>query len=156
MKSTLYEILEVGPGASAADVCAAYARRRESSRGPCCTDPNLPCLARQAFDILSNPGRRATYDASPARGTSHGGTKRRISGLHVILGLFIAAILLAGFAFRWPVQPMPAYVAPDVTSTHLAVAGVAPSPLVPVGTRNMIPRVRWIQVRASPWYSRTV
>ena len=63
-KKSLYEILGLPRDANAIDIGLAYDRRRaeESQRMP--PDASETALVQQAFEVLSDPARRAAYDAS--------------------------------------------------------------------------------------------
>ena len=62
-KDSLYEVLDVHRSASAKDIERAYQKLRaqlEQDAAP----PEKIVLVRQAHEVLSDPGRRAAYDAS--------------------------------------------------------------------------------------------
>lgn len=73
MKRTAYDILGVPPGASAEEIAAAHARQQAK------LDPTLPenrgnpdvefqlKLLQEAYSLVNEPARRATYDASLRR-----------------------------------------------------------------------------------------
>ncbi|MEO7812892.1 MAG: trypsin-like peptidase domain-containing protein [Usitatibacter sp.] len=62
-KQSLYEILGVPPDANSIDVGLAYERARTAvHRGQ--QDPGRESLLHEAFEVLSDPMRRAAYDAS--------------------------------------------------------------------------------------------
>src|SRR4051812_47750047 len=63
-KKTLYEILGVEPDANEMDISLAHQRRTFELKRIAQPDPNALGLVQQAFEILSNPKRRAAYDAS--------------------------------------------------------------------------------------------
>ena len=65
-KKTLYDILGVARDASAQDIAAAYERRKGSLESTPSADPNVANVVRQAYDVLRDPRRRASYDASLA------------------------------------------------------------------------------------------
>lgn len=63
-KQTLYQILGVAPDATEADIAAAYERRVAELQQAVPQDPNAAAFARDAYEVLRNPARRRTYDAS--------------------------------------------------------------------------------------------
>ena len=63
-KKSLYEILGIPPDANEIDVGLAYEKRLHERQRSVHHDPNEEALVQQAFEILSNPKRRAAYDAS--------------------------------------------------------------------------------------------
>src|ERR1700682_5184033 len=65
-KRTLYDILGVAPDASAIDVWNAYEERKEELQNAVPQDSSAMALAHQAHEVLTNPKRRAAYDASLA------------------------------------------------------------------------------------------
>ena len=66
MKQTLYDILGVGRDASPEELAAAYQSRLAALEGAASQDPTALNLVREAHQLLSNPNRRAAYDASLA------------------------------------------------------------------------------------------
>jgi hypothetical protein len=63
-KKTLYDILGVPRDASAADIALAFDRQKaELERAPG-SDANAAIVLREAYDVLKDPRRRASYDAS--------------------------------------------------------------------------------------------
>jgi S1-C subfamily serine protease len=65
-KRTLYDILGVAPDASAIDIWNAYEERKAQLQDMVPQDPSAMALAHQAHEVLTNPKRRAAYDASLA------------------------------------------------------------------------------------------
>jgi S1-C subfamily serine protease len=63
-KKSLYEILGVEPDANDLDLGLAYQRRTYELQRIAGADPNGLALVQQAHEILSDPKRRAAYDAS--------------------------------------------------------------------------------------------
>lgn len=63
-KKSLYDILGVARDANALDIGLAYQRRMSAQQRTVPQDPNAESLLQQAHEILSNPKRRAAYDAS--------------------------------------------------------------------------------------------
>jgi S1-C subfamily serine protease len=67
MKRTLYEVLGVGPEASAEEIAAAYRKRLTELEATPSQDQSAMALARDAHDILSDTYLRTNYDASLVR-----------------------------------------------------------------------------------------
>ena len=65
-KKSLYDILGVPRDASAADIDAAYERRKSELDGTGSPDMSEMALLRDARDALKNPARRSAYDATLA------------------------------------------------------------------------------------------
>ena len=63
-KKSLYEILGLDRDANAIDVGLAYERRRGELAAAIPPDASATALVQQAYEVLSNPKRRAAYDAS--------------------------------------------------------------------------------------------
>lgn len=63
-KKSLYEILGVPRDANDLDIGIAHQRRAAELQRAVPPDPNGQVLLHEAFEVLSNPKRRAAYDAS--------------------------------------------------------------------------------------------
>ncbi len=63
-KRTLYEILGVGRDALPVDIPLAYERRSAELAAAVPHDPSALALLHEAHEVLSNPQRRAEYDAA--------------------------------------------------------------------------------------------
>lgn len=66
-----YAILHIEPGATSKDVDRAYrkaARRHHPDLNPCPEAVDRMKLINEAYEVLSNPARRATYDLMSGRG----------------------------------------------------------------------------------------
>lgn len=64
-KQTLYDVLELRRNASETDVARAYARMKtEMAKGMSTPDPRRTALVHEAYEVLSDPQRRAEYDKS--------------------------------------------------------------------------------------------
>lgn len=63
-KKSLYEILGVPQDADNLDIGLAHQRRTNELARAVPPDPNAQSLIHEAFEVLSNPKRRAAYDAS--------------------------------------------------------------------------------------------
>lgn len=64
MKQTLYDVLGVKPDASFEDIQFAYQQRFEKLRVETSFDSNRLVMLSEAREVLTNPERRAAYDAS--------------------------------------------------------------------------------------------
>jgi curved DNA-binding protein CbpA len=96
MKTTLYELLGVGAGASEVEIDAAYIRRLGAifDAG---SEPGALGLVRQAYDILADRARRAAYDRSLASVALHASSlatsvEARRPPLRIWIGVAIALI----------------------------------------------------------------
>jgi S1-C subfamily serine protease len=63
-KRTLYEILEVPADAGPEDIGHAHERKVLEIKRSETFDPSAAALVKQAYEVLSDPKRRAAYDAS--------------------------------------------------------------------------------------------
>lgn len=63
-KKSLYEILGVSRDANELDIGIAHKRRVAELQRAAPPDPGAQVLLHEAFEVLSNPKRRAAYDAS--------------------------------------------------------------------------------------------
>jgi len=63
-KRTLYEILEVPADAGPEDIAHAHERKVLEIKRATAFDPSAAAFVKQAFEVLSDPKRRAAYDAS--------------------------------------------------------------------------------------------
>jgi len=131
-KRSLYDILGVAPDALPLDIGLAYERRRAELQAAVPQDANEIALVRQANEVLSNPQRRAAYDASrlteteraAAReqapdlvleGAEEGRRRPRIPPVGIAIGIVVVLILaylaLRSTAPQAPPPPPPAAVA---------------------------------------------
>jgi hypothetical protein len=130
MKKTLYQILGVDPKASAAEIVAAYNARVEELSVATLHDPNKLVVLQQAKEILSDPNRRAAYDASL---TPAGAAPRRETaaepepGVMQVWGKWIAAgVILIAVSIWWTHRGAPP-PAPRPTPPQVAPAPSEPS-----------------------------
>jgi S1-C subfamily serine protease len=122
MKKTLYQILDVAPGASPEEIAAAYQQAVGKFDLDVAHDPNERVLLREAFQILSNPQKRSFYDSSLKNKASNEG--------HVVVAEYegaqtnwknwiIGALLFAAVAGWWmaskSLHATPTPVAPMMT-----------------------------------------
>lgn len=101
-KNTLYEVLGVNRSASAGEIVAAYRKLRAQMSAGATADTPEASLVHEAYEVLSDPQRRAAYDAS-LRDSGFLRPKRSIaSGPKWGLAAGAVALVLAGayFLFR--------------------------------------------------------
>ena len=100
-KNTLYEVLDVPRSASAGEIVAAYRKRRVAMTAGSTADAPEASLVHEAYEVWSDPQRRAAYDASlrasgflrpkhaiaagPRWGMAAGATALLIAGLYFLL-----------------------------------------------------------------------
>ncbi len=102
MKQTLYDILGVERDASFEDVEVAYAKRFEVLKAETSWDSNRLVMLNEAREVLSDPTRRAAYDASLATAAQPQTRiapveieeQPRSSGKWIILAVVVAAIAI--------------------------------------------------------------
>jgi serine protease Do len=126
-KKTLYQILGVGRDASEEDIGLAHEMRMSDLENRTPPDPSTLALVQQAFEILSDPKRRAAYDSrllsasEKAAAEQQGGTpdleigedeepKKKLPVVP-IAAVAVVAIVALFFALRSPAPKPPAPVA---------------------------------------------
>jgi|GEM_PF-1217940 len=67
MKQTLYDILSVQADATAEQIRAAYQHAMSELESTAQHDPNKKVILREAYELLSTPQKRSSYDARLAR-----------------------------------------------------------------------------------------
>ena len=82
-KKTLYEILGVPADAGPEDIVHARDRRVYELRRSESPDPNAQVLLQQAFEVLSNPKRRAAYDASLVTAAERSAASQQVTDLEI-------------------------------------------------------------------------
>jgi S1-C subfamily serine protease len=107
-KETLYNVLDLPRNATAGDIDRAYRRvRGEMDKAATPADPRRVALLHEAHEVLSDPQRRAAYDAS-LKAPSFLGLKRGVSPrttwAAIVAGLVVLAAALY-FVFRAPSKP---------------------------------------------------
>jgi hypothetical protein len=144
-KRTLYDILGVAPDASAIDIWNAYEERKDELQNAVPQDSSAMALAHQAHEVLTNPKRRAAYDASlappaeppsepepsqtaPVIETEEDEPEHKLpwAAIAVATGVVIAGLIF-GLRNRRPAPPPPE---PAVAEAE-APKPVAPPPAVP-------------------------
>ena len=144
-KKTLYEILELPPDANELDVKLAYEKRTFELKRDDPPDPNKIAFVKQAFDVLSDPKRRAAYDASLATAKAQPelvveaadeeddtGKSKKIA---IVAGLVVVMVVAIIFATRSPEHkpaPAPAAEAPKP-------AAPPPPPPQALGAHQILP-----------------
>ena len=150
-KKTLYEILEIPPDANDVDVQLAYQKRTYELKRDDPPDPNALAIVKQAHDVLSDPKRRAAYDASlksagaaaqQAQATTtimvedvedeeKSKSKQVAIALAAIVGLVVAVV----FALRTNDPPLKTAAAPPKE----APKPPPPPPPQPLGAQQILP-----------------
>lgn len=107
-KETLYNVLDLPRNAKAGDIDRAYRRvRGEMDKATAAPDPRRRALVHEAHEVLSDPQRRAAYDAS-LRAPQFLGLKTGVAPgtkwAAIIAGLVVLAAALY-FVFRGPSKP---------------------------------------------------
>ncbi len=72
MGRTYYEIIQVSPDASAEVVAAAYKARMKKNHPDVGGDPEEATRLNEAYEVISDPARRAQYDLSLTRPRAEG------------------------------------------------------------------------------------
>jgi S1-C subfamily serine protease len=124
-KETLYNVLDLPRNAKAGDIDRAYRRvRAEMDKPSSPADPRRMALAHEAHEVLSDPERRAAYDASLKAPKFLGLDKRaapRATWVAIVAGLVVLAAALY-FVFRPPSKP-PAKDPRDILIAASATVG---------------------------------
>jgi S1-C subfamily serine protease len=151
-KRTLYDILGVAPDAPPADIGAAYEQRRAALADAGSRDPGEAALLQQARDVLSDPGRRAAYDASlvteseraAAREQAQApdlvveeaeGDARRVRIPPVGLAIGVVALLVIAFFILHSREPQPA---PPPPAPVAEAPPPAPPPPQPKAAKDIL------------------
>src|SRR6476659_9740327 len=118
-KKSLYEILGVEPDANDLDIGLAFQRRNFELPRIAQPDPNAIALVQQAHEILSNPKRRAAYDAARVTAAERAAAADQEPDLVIEEGdeeaprrkwlvlAIVAAVLVVAVAF-FALRPVPA------------------------------------------------
>jgi S1-C subfamily serine protease len=85
-KKTLYEILGVPADAGPEDIGHAHERRVLEMRRMNNPDPNATALVQQAYEVLSNPKRRAAYDAGLVTAAEKSAAAQQATDLEIEAG----------------------------------------------------------------------
>ncbi len=132
MKKTLYQILGVDPGASLPEIEAAYNARIDELKFATIQDPNKLRVLQQSKEMLVDPARRATYDASISASeipAVHAGIEEVApSLLSKHRKWVVAAVILAGLFLLWPKR---AAVPPPPPVQPIVATPAQPTPLEP-------------------------
>ncbi len=82
-KRTLYEILEVPADAAPEDIARAHEHKAEKLKRATTFDPNAAALLKQAHEVLSNPDRRAAYDASITAAAERAAAREQVTDFDI-------------------------------------------------------------------------
>ncbi|HEY0064220.1 MAG TPA: trypsin-like peptidase domain-containing protein [Telluria sp.] len=123
MKHTLYQALGIEPNATDAQIAEAYARC-QTAQAAGDYDRNAQVILKEAYNVLSNPTRRALYDVSlkPARPQASAPPEYENTGASfdwrhgVALALVVG--VLSGWWFSRPKHGTPAVAMPVVAATR--------------------------------------
>ncbi len=148
-KKSLYEILGLDRDANAIDIGLAYERRRDLLAAAVPPDESDTALVQQAYEVLSNPKRRAAYDASLITAAEKAAAAeqatdfllepepepapRKVVWAGVAAGL-VVAIAAIYFTFRSERAPAPAKEAPIEAPKPVVQAPPPPPKPLPPGT----------------------
>lgn len=144
MKKTLYQILGVEPKASRQEIEAAYIARIDELKFATLQDPNKLKMLQQSKEILTDPGQRATYDASisaPVAGAPAAAKRAKEEPEPSFLrqwGKWIAAgVVLIGLFVLWPKR----VATPPHPAQQIAARPVepVPQPAQPAAPINVAP-----------------
>ena len=147
-KKSLYEILGIPRDANGLDIGLAYQRRTAELQRAVPPDPNAQSFVHQAHEILSNPQRRAAYDASlvtaaekAAAAEQHepdlvlesGDDDTRPKNKYLVPGIVAAVVLviILFFAMRPHAPEAPKPVEPVAVAPRPAPPPPPPKPLGP-------------------------
>ena len=152
MKKTLYQILGVEPKASKQEIEAAYIARVDELKFATLQDPNKLKMLQQSKEILTDPGQRATYDASisvPVEAAPAAAKKAKEEPEPSFLrqwGKWIAAaVVLIGLFVLWPRRA--AIPPPPQLAQQIAAKPVEPVPQLvqPAAPINVAPPVTSVE-----------
>lgn len=142
MKKTFYDLLGVAPGVDRHQIVAAY-RRRTTGPAAALLDEQQRAFLNEAFSVLSDPKRRAAYDASlaeAAAGPALGSAtypdeidRPPAAGRKwLILGLIALAAAVGVWQMRRTPAPKPVRVpaGSELTAQSTAEAAAADSPRI--------------------------
>ena len=126
-KKTLYQILGVARDASPIDIGLAHEMRMSDLQNRTPPDPSALALVQQAFEILSNPKRRAAYDSQLLTASEKAAAEQQAGAPDLEIGddeepkkklpivpiaaVAVVVIVALFFALRSPAPKAPATVA---------------------------------------------
>ncbi|MFZ6874427.1 trypsin-like peptidase domain-containing protein [Undibacterium sp. Di27W] len=145
MKQTLYDILSVQADATAEQIHVAYQDAMVRLESVELHDPNKKVLVREAYELLSNPQKRASYDAHLARResvqaqTTSDQTKRPAAPAkprNVFGPVILLALLLAAAGLWWSMKQKMERNKQAEIPVYSEVTPAAPAKLPPAPLAN--------------------
>ena len=145
-KKSLYEILGIDRDANAIDVGLAHERRRDELARRVPPDPSEAALVQQAYEVLSDPGRRAAYDASLVTAAERAAAAEQAPDLlleeepqarprkPILVGAVAGVVLLAAalyFTLRAPAPPATREAPPPAPAKVVEAPPPPPKPMAP-------------------------
>ena len=98
---TLYEVLGVARNAKVADIKRAYDRfKAEAQKETSAPNPRLAAMAKVAYETLSNPERRAEYDATLGRPLLPKRPMKKRGGTGIVVSI-VALLAVAGAGYYY-------------------------------------------------------
>ncbi len=123
---TLYEVLGVARNAKVTDIGLAYKRiKAELQKETSAPNPRLAAMAKVAYETLSDPDRRAEYDATLESGGLPKG-KAKGPGRAAIVATVVALIAAAGAGYYFFARPSALSQGEKALSPREIAGAVAP------------------------------
>lgn len=138
-KQTLYDILDLPRDSDATAIALAHKRvRSEMERESSAPDPRRSALVHEAYEVLSDPQRRAAYDASLRSDHFMSLPQRAAARPRWAVGIaagIVAALAAAYFTLHRPPSPGGARSTEEILSTASFSVGIVHS--IDVTGRNV-------------------
>lgn len=123
---TLYEVLGVARNAKVTDVGLAYKRMKaELQKETSAPNPRLAAMAKVAYETLSDPDRRAEYDATLESGGLPKG-KAKGPGRTAIVATVVVLVAVAGAGYYFFARPSAQSQGEKALSPQEIIHAVAP------------------------------
>ena len=149
-KQTLYEILGLPNDADNTDIGLAYQKRNYELARMTPHDPSAEAYVRQAYEVLSNPKRRAAYDASLTTAAERAAAAGQAPDLVIedaeqprgkrwipLVGAAAAILILVIFALRMGRSPDPPKV-PSAPVVEAPKPAPPPPPAQPLAADTIL------------------